>query len=80
MYYARWAAAYADALARSPQPVADLAARHNLSPSQIRNLMHACRRRGMLTASPPGRAGGELTQRAVQLLKEDSSGKHQETP
>jgi hypothetical protein len=42
--------------------------------------MHACRRRGMLTASPPGRAGGTLTERAISLLKEDSSGKHHETP
>jgi DNA-binding IscR family transcriptional regulator len=57
-------------------PVDDLASRHNLSASQIRNLMHACRRRGMLTASPPGRAGGELTPRAIALLKEDTDGKH----
>jgi len=69
-YYAEWAAAYVDALARSARPVEDLARRHNLSPSQVRNLMHACRRRGMLTASPPGRAGGELTPRATQLLEE----------
>ena len=80
VYYARWAAAYVDALARSPRPAADLAARHSLSASQIRNLMHACRRRGLLTASPPGRPGGELTPRAVQLLEEDSDGQHQETP
>jgi len=73
-YYARWAAAYTEALARSPRPVGDLAARHNLSASQIRNLIHACRRRGMLTASPPGRPGGELTPRAVQLLEEHSNG------
>jgi hypothetical protein len=33
----------------------------------------------MLTASPRGRAGGELTPRAVALLKEDTYGKHQET-
>jgi hypothetical protein len=79
-YYARWAAAYVEALGRSPRPVEDLAARHNLSASQIRNLMHACRRRGMLTASPRGRAGGELTERTIALLQEDSSGKHHETP
>jgi hypothetical protein len=79
LYYARWAVAYVEALARSARPIEDLAARHNLSASQIRNLMHACRRRGMLTASPPGRAGGELTPRAIALLKEDTDGKHQET-
>jgi DNA-binding IscR family transcriptional regulator len=55
---------------RSGHPVAELAARHHLSASQVRNLVHACRNRGMLTASPPGRAGGELTGRAIELLKE----------
>jgi hypothetical protein len=79
LYYARWAMAYVEALARSARPIEDLAARYNLSASQIRNLMHACRRRDMLTASPPGRAGGELTPRAIALLKEDTDGKHQET-
>lgn len=68
-YYAGWAAEYASALTRSGHPVAELAARHHLSASQVRNLMHACRRRGMLTAAPPGRAGGELTPVAVALLE-----------
>jgi hypothetical protein len=76
VYYARWAAAYVEALARSARPVDDLASRHNLSASQIRNLMHACRRRGMLTASPPGRAGGDLTPRAIALLEEAHDGQH----
>lgn len=69
-YYAVWAAEYVEALTRSVRPVDDLAQRHNLSASQIRNLMHSCRRRGLLTASPPGRAGGELTSRARDLLEE----------
>jgi hypothetical protein len=70
LYYARWAAEYADALTRSGNPVAELAARHHLSASQVRNLMHACRKRKMLTPAPPGRAGGKLTARAIELLKE----------
>ena len=69
-FYARWAAEYADALTRSGNPVAELAGRHHLSPSQVRNLVHACRKKDMLTAAPPGRAGGELTARAIELLKE----------
>jgi len=68
-YYALWAAEYAEALTRSPKPVAELAARHYLSPSQIRNLMHACRVRGMLTPAPPGQAGGKLTPAAIALLE-----------
>jgi hypothetical protein len=69
-FYARWAAEYADALTRSPNPVAEMAGRHHLSPSQVRNLVHACRNKKMLTAAPSGRAGGELTARAIELLKE----------
>jgi hypothetical protein len=69
-FYARWAAEYADALTRSANPVTELARRHHLSASQVRNLAHACRKRGMLTAAPPGRAGGELTARAIELLRE----------
>jgi hypothetical protein len=69
-FYARWAAEYADALSRSPNPIAEMAGRHHLSPSQVRNLVHACRNKKMLTAAPPGRAGGELTARAIELLKE----------
>jgi hypothetical protein len=69
-FYARWAAEYAAALTRSGHPVAELSARHNLSASQVRNLVHACRKRGMLTAAPPGRPGGELTARATELLRE----------
>jgi hypothetical protein len=70
LYYARWAAEYADALTRSPNPVAELAGQHHLSASQVRNLVHACRKKEMLTAAPAGRAGGELTARAIKLLKE----------
>jgi hypothetical protein len=70
LYYARWAAEYADALTRSGNPVAEMAGRHHLSASQVRNLVHACRKRKMLTAAPPGRAGGELTARAIELLRE----------
>lgn len=71
LYYAQWAAAYVDALGRTGRPVDDLAQRYSLSASQVRNIMYACRRRGVLTASPPGRAGGELTPYAIRLLEED---------
>jgi hypothetical protein len=69
-FYARWAAEYADALTRSGNPVTELAGRHHLSPSQVRNLVHACRKKEMLTAAPPGRAGGVLTFHAIELLRE----------
>ncbi|MGE5763267.1 MAG: hypothetical protein ACM3ZF_05145 [Mycobacterium leprae] len=69
-YYAGWAAAYVEALTRSPNPIHELSHRHHLSDSALRNLMHACRRRGLLTPSPRGRAGGELTPKARRLLEE----------
>jgi hypothetical protein len=76
-FYARWAAEYVNALTRSGNPVAEMAARHHLSASQIRNLVYACRKKDMLTAAPPGRAGGELTARAIELLREGlTDGQH----
>ena len=72
LHYARWAALYVAALARSTTPVAKLAGQHNISTSRIRNILHAARRRGLLTEAPPGRPGGELTERARQLLAEKS--------
>lgn len=70
-YYAKWAAAYVDALTRSGRPIEDLRRRHSLSASQVRNLVHACRKRGLLTSSPSGRAGGDLTDSARALLEEN---------
>lgn len=68
-YYAVWAARYVAALA-APTPVKALSEAHHLSASQIRNILYACRDRGLLTDSPPGKAGGELTPKARQLLRE----------
>lgn len=71
-YYAEWSAEYVSALDGSTRPVEELARRHSLSSSQVRNLIYACRRRGMLTSAPPGRAGGELTRLAIELLERDA--------
>lgn len=80
-FYAEWAREYVAACARSVHPVADLAARYHVSASQVRNLTYACRKRGMLTRSLPGRAGGELTEKALRLLEEaDGHGERQAAP
>ncbi len=82
LYYATWAAAYVEAVhvvANSnaseqqsrPKPVEVLANRENLSPSQVRNILHEARRRELLTQAPPGKAGGSLTPRCRSLLKSD---------
>lgn len=72
--YAQLAAAYVANL-HHPAPVARVARDANLSVSQVRALLVAARRHKLLTPSPPGRAGGELTPKALQLL-EEPNGQH----
>jgi hypothetical protein len=69
--YARVAAAYVAAL-DDPAPVQKVAAQLHLSPSSVRDLLHEARshRRGLLTKLKRGKAGGALTPKALQLLKE----------
>lgn len=58
--------------AGDPAPVRTLAARYHRSEKRIRNLLSSARGE-LLTASPPGRAGGQLTNKAKEIL----SGDHQ---
>jgi hypothetical protein len=79
--YARLAARYV-ALVNDPtvrKPLVALAAeaakRHEYqSVSRLRGLLNEARHRGLLTAAPPGRAGGSLTPEAIKLLKETDDG------
>ncbi len=71
-YYAEVAAAYVSRL-DSSSALADLADELALSPSQARNLLYAARRKGLLTEAPGGKAGGQLTDKAKDLL----NGQHQ---
>ncbi len=78
LYYARIAGLYVARLAAgSRRPVADLAdewgamrGRRDTAGSRISQAVHEARRRGLLTESPPGRAGGELTEKAKTILAE----------
>lgn len=65
-WYADLAKAYVDSGSRTP--VKDLSEGLNLSASQVRNLLHEARRRGLLTRSAKGKAGGVLTDSAKELL------------
>ncbi|MGH9895934.1 MAG: hypothetical protein ACREA0_28900 [bacterium] len=81
-YYAIWAQRYVRALnAGSSSPVADVAMRHDMKPTQVRDLLREARRRELLTSltdestrddlgrkRPPGLAGGQLTEKAIALL------------
>jgi hypothetical protein len=66
--YAHMAALYVELLG-SPAPLKELAAKSIYSSSQIRSFLSEARRRKLLTRSPRGVAGGELTAKAVALLE-----------
>lgn len=81
--YAAMAARYA-ALVRagSVSPVKDLHAElqeetgEYLSLARVRNIVYECRERLLLTRAPRGRGGGELTDKAKEIL----DGQHQAAP
>lgn len=71
-FYAALSASYVERLAaESRAPIRDLADAAGLSSSQVRNLLYEARRRELLSTSPKGRAGGELTEKAKRLLIEE---------
>lgn len=75
VFYAGVASEYVQRLAMGRRsPVRDIAKARQYSTSMVNNWVHTARKRGLLTASPPGRAGGDLTDRARQLL----AGEHEE--
>jgi hypothetical protein len=66
-FYANLARQYIERLG-SGREVADLADSLGFSPSRIRDGLYEARRRDLLTAAPPGKAGGALTEKARELL------------
>jgi len=74
LFYARIAEAYVALCdAGNRAPIRDLAARLRekeewYSDESVRQLVNKARNRGLLTESPPGRSGGQLTQKARDLL------------
>lgn len=78
-YYAIWANAYVDRLREgSATPVKDLTTAPPVvlgvgageaSEATIRDTLTEARERGLLTSSPRGKAGGELTPKALRLLR-----------
>jgi hypothetical protein len=67
-YYATWAAHYARAAESSPRPIVYLADKFDMDRGQVRDVIHACRRRGFLTPATRGIAGGHLTDQALHEL------------
>lgn len=81
LFYATWAAAYVQSVANgSRHPVTDLAVRppvkiEGFGPSDdadavatVRAIVQEARRRELLTRGPAGKAGGELTEKALATL------------
>jgi hypothetical protein len=81
-FYLVWAVAYVERLkVGSRHPVKDLAEHPPkvvrgyisdadvTSEATVRDFIHQARERGLLTRSPKGRPGGELTPKAEQLIK-----------
>jgi hypothetical protein len=70
LYYAEWAAEYVAALSRSSRPVREMARKHGKPLQTMTNLVKKCRDKEMLTPTTQGRPGGQLTERAKELLEE----------
>jgi hypothetical protein len=70
--YAEWARDYVAAMQSDPvHPIRLLARDKHYSDRSVRDIIRRCRARRMLTDdAKPGRAGGELTDEAIRLLKE----------
>jgi hypothetical protein len=70
-FYVEVCVAYIDAVqAGEPAPVQAAADRLGFKHAHVRDALHRARRRGLLTPPPPGRAGGQLTDKARAVLAE----------
>jgi hypothetical protein len=72
-YYAEYAAAYVAASEGGGSPIRDVARQRGESSNYVRDVIHECRpaRRGLLTEPPAkGKAGGQLTEKALRILHE----------
>jgi len=76
--YARVAALYVRSV-ESEQPVDDVAKALYLSKSQVRNILHEARQRNLLTRVGRGKAGGQLTAKAQEILRQDEDGTDDES-
>jgi hypothetical protein len=67
--YAKAASAYVERLGER-RPIQALAEHLIVSVPHARNLIYEARKRGLLTEAQPGRAGGTLTPKAMDLLEQ----------
>lgn len=67
--YAEAAAVYARLVSEGPKPIERMAEELTCSKAQARNLVAKAREKSLLTKVGQGKAGGELTQKAHDILK-----------
>jgi hypothetical protein len=68
VFYAGVAKRYVELLISSSAPTKDLADELGKPVTSTRDLLHQARQRGLLTSPSKGLAGGELTEKARELL------------
>ena len=70
IFYARLARDYVKAIERgSKRPVEKIAKARNLPKERVRDMLHAARKRGLLTRGFRGHSVGELTEKGRKLLE-----------
>ncbi len=70
-YYVKLALTYVNALESGSQtPTVEVAKKFRLDSTRATELIHKARKRGLLTPSPKGKAGGQLTDEAFALLEQ----------
>lgn len=75
-FFAELAARYVQLSAETDKAVEALAAEMGAKVSTTRNRIFRAREKGLLTSPGQGRTGGELTERAVNLLRGEHDGEH----
>lgn len=70
--YAEMAALYVEKQRTNAKTaLKDLASEKAYSESRVRNILFTARQRELLTAAPAGKAGGELTDKALDILRHE---------
>jgi len=69
LHWAEWARRIDEATKSSRQPITVVAEDTGFTREQVRDTAHNCRAYGFLSPPIPGRGGGELTDKARQILK-----------
>lgn len=76
LFYAQVAARYVELSTETDKAIEVLAKEMGAKVSTTRNRIYRAREKGLLTSPGQGRTGGELTERAANLLREGDRGEH----